>query len=240
MARLSSTFIRQARAGKARPGRYSDGPLGHGLRVFVKATERRSAFWIQRLTIQGRSRDWSLGPLWSMSLAEARELALENHRIARAGGDPRTGAASTGGPDFRTGVEATIALLRPTWRDARAGQGSEAEWRGSLERHAPALMPMKLATITGADVLATVEPLWHERRATAKRVLQRIGRVCEWAVAHGHAAANPCSGIAASLPANGNGGRKHHEAIPHGDVQAALSRVDAVDGGGPGRPPFAS
>ena len=67
----------------AEAGRYRD---GNGLHLFVQFTETRS--WAQRLVVQGRRRELGLDAAGLVSLAEARELALANRRLARSGGDP--------------------------------------------------------------------------------------------------------------------------------------------------------
>lgn len=69
------------------PGRYND---EHGLLLRVVRSKKKqliSKSWVQRIVIQGRRRDLGLGGYPKVSLAEARERALENRRIARTGGE---------------------------------------------------------------------------------------------------------------------------------------------------------
>ena len=75
---LSAAFVRSAP-----PGRHAD---GNGLYLFVQPTGTRS--WVQRLVIRGRRRELGLGAAALVPLAEARELALANRKLARSGGDP--------------------------------------------------------------------------------------------------------------------------------------------------------
>ncbi len=75
---LSAAFVRSAP-----PGRHAD---GNGLYLFVQPTGTRS--WIQRIVIRGRRRELGLGAAGLVTLAEARELALANRKLARSGGDP--------------------------------------------------------------------------------------------------------------------------------------------------------
>ncbi len=75
---LSAAFIRSAP-----PGRHCD---GQGLYLVVQPTGTRS--WVQRLVIRGRKRELGLGSTALVSLAEARERALSNRKLAREGGDP--------------------------------------------------------------------------------------------------------------------------------------------------------
>ena len=76
---LSPAFVRKT----TKPGRYYD---GNGL--FLKIDSSGAKRWGQRLVIHGRQRTLGLGGYALVSLAEAREAALENRKIARAGGDP--------------------------------------------------------------------------------------------------------------------------------------------------------
>ena len=76
---LSAAFVRTAK-----PGYYCD---GNGLYLRVDRSGARR--WEQRLRIQGRNRTLGLGGYRLISLAEAREKAFTNRKIARSGGDPR-------------------------------------------------------------------------------------------------------------------------------------------------------
>ena len=75
---LSAAFLRAAP-----PGRHAD---GNGLFLFVQPSGTRS--WIQRLVVRGRRRELGLGSVALVPLAEAREKALANRKLARQGGDP--------------------------------------------------------------------------------------------------------------------------------------------------------
>ena len=64
----------------APPGRYCD---GNGLYLYVQKTGTRS--WIQRFVIRGRKRELGLGSVALIPLAEARDKALANRKLARDG-----------------------------------------------------------------------------------------------------------------------------------------------------------
>lgn len=67
----------------SQPGKYFDGN-GQYLRVEPNGTK----FWVQRIVIHGKRRELGLGSVSLVSLAEAREKALVNRKMAREGGDP--------------------------------------------------------------------------------------------------------------------------------------------------------
>ncbi len=100
------------------------------------------------------------------------------------------------------------------------------QWRQTLRDYAhPRIGRKRVSEVATADVLAIVKPIWSSKPATARAVHQRIGAVMKWAVAKGYRPDNPAGdAIAAALPRNGNAIR-HHKALPHGEVAAALAKV---------------
>ena len=208
-----------------RPGRYGDGRGGFGLSLLVKPTTtgRLSKTWSQRLRIHGHPVNVGLGAYPVVTLAEAREKALQNRRAVAQGRDPR----SRGNPTFDEAVETVIAIYRPSWR---SGNRYEAQWRGTLRRYAsPRIGHKPVHEITTADVMGVLlaDNLWNRKRVTARVVRQRIGAVMKWAVAQGFREDNPAGdAISAALPKNGVRVR-HQRALPHGEVAEALDRVRA-------------
>jgi hypothetical protein len=78
---LTAAFVNTVKTA----GKYHDGK-GTGLFLLVKETGRRS--WVQRLTVRGKRRDIGLGSPAFVTLAEAREAAQRNKRVALEGRDP--------------------------------------------------------------------------------------------------------------------------------------------------------
>ena len=216
MKRLTAKTVASVTA----PGKYGDGDAG--LFLLVKPSGSKS--YVQRLTIHGRRHDIGLGSAkWTMP-SEARAMAQTNRKIARMGGDPCAGRRAAV-PTFAEAANIVIALHAANWR--YAGK-SEKQWRGSLRDYAlPRLGRKTVAEITTADVLATLSPIWNEKRETARRVRQRISAIMAWSVAQGHRADNPAGdAIAAALPRNG-ATRRRQPALPHGEIAGAIEKVRA-------------
>src|ERR1044071_7567547 len=124
-------------ATKTKPGTYFD---GHGLALRVGPTGAKS--WIFRYTgADGKRHDLGLGPTHTVSLAEARELALQARKARRQDKDPlkekrlarqqgRIAAAKA--MTFADAAEAYIQSHTAGWRDPR----SAPQWRASLRDHA--------------------------------------------------------------------------------------------------------
>ena len=104
---LAPAFVRTAP-----PGHHID---GHGLYLYVQPTGARS--WIQRLVIRGRRCELGLGAVALVSLAEAREQAVANRKLARAGGDPLADKRRVQGmPTFAEAATTVIDQKRAGWK----------------------------------------------------------------------------------------------------------------------------
>ena len=203
------------------PGRYYDGDAGLFLAVQEHKGRIRKSY-VQRVTVHGRRVDIGLGSVKWTTPSEARAKAQANRKVAREGGDPRTKRRAAV-PTFEEAADVVIRLHAETWRD---GGKSEAQWRSSLATYAfPRLGRRSVATITTADVLAVLTPIWNAKRTTASRVRQRIGAVMKWAIANGHRADNPAGeAIGAALP-KGGANKAHLQALPYERMGDALRRV---------------
>ena len=105
----------------------------------------------QRIVIKGKRCDLGLGSTSLITLAEARQNALQNRKTARNDGDPL--ADKRQAADLLTFEEAARqvhALYLPTWTNAKQGR----QWISSLTQYAfPHIGTKKVDAITSADVL---------------------------------------------------------------------------------------
>ena len=138
------------------PGRYRAGET-----LFLNVAPGGSKSWVQRITIDGRRRDIGLGGYPLVSLAEAREAAFENRKLARAGGDPLAERRRRRTPTFREAARAVHEANKPRWRNDH----HIVSWMQTLERHAfPVLGEMPVDRIGREDVLAVLAPIWARSR----------------------------------------------------------------------------
>jgi Arm DNA-binding domain len=199
---LTAQFVKTARE----PGKYFD---GHGL--FLRVQPNGARQWVQRIVIRGKRCELGLGNPSLVSLAEARELALANRKLAQSGGDPmRAKHEAEAILTFADAARRVHALHLPTWRNVKHG----AQFLATLETYAfPRLGKIKVADVTTADVLAVLAPIWTEKPETAARVRQRIGTVMKWAVAQGWRQDNPAESIAQALPKRDTSRKEHRKAL---------------------------
>ena len=211
---LSAAFVRTV----TRPGRYCD---GHGLYVQVFPTGARC--WVQRLVLNGRRRELGLGGYPLVSLAEAREVAFANRKLARAGGDPLANKRRAQGlPTFEEAVARVLEQQRPGWRNLKHAQ----DWPRSLRAYAfPRIGGVAVSEVTTADMLAILTPIWHTKPETARRVRQRIGAVMKWAVAMGYRPDDPAGDVLARALGRQQAVVQHMRALPHGEVADAITTV---------------
>ena len=209
---LSAAFVRSAP-----PGRHAD---GNGLYLFVQPSGTRS--WIQRLLVRGRRRELGLGSLALVPLAEAREKALVNRKLARQGGDPLAEKRrSQAVPTFAEAAMRVLEQKRAGWRNPRHPR----EWISSLRRLAfPRIGKVPVSEVTSADVLEILTPIWHQQAPTARRVRQRLRAVLEWAVAMEFRMDNPCDRIGPVLGPQQDV-TEHMQALPHREVAAVIRTV---------------
>ncbi|MCY3729836.1 MAG: tyrosine-type recombinase/integrase [Rhodospirillaceae bacterium] len=214
---LSAAFCRSV----AQPGRYCD---GNGLYLHVESSGARH--WVQRLVIHGKGCALGLGSFALVPLAEARQRALANRRVARSGGDPRPAARHTPGvPTFDEAVATVLAIHGAAWKSSGRNANS---WQATLRDYAsPHLGRKAVDRVTTADVMAVLLPIWTRKHATAQKVRQRIGTVMKWAIAQGYRADNPAGdALTAALPKRSVPVR-HQRALPHGEVSGAVAAVRA-------------
>ena len=216
--RLSALFVKRV----SEPGKYHD---EHGLILRVKPTGSKQ--WVQRLVVKGRRRDIGLGGYPLVSLAEAREAAFTNRKLARAGGDPLTLQRRPDIPTFEAAAEAVIALHAENWKDSGR---TAALWQSSLRRYAfPRLGHRLVSDITVADVMAVLvaDDFWNHKRETAKKVRRRISTTMKWVVAQGFRNDNPAGEVlGAALPRNSKA-VEHYAAVSHAEVANAIVVIRA-------------
>ena len=216
--RLTAAFVKTVQPTE-KPRRYGD---GNGLYLYVKPGVRGGKSWIQRLVIHGVRHDLGLGSARIVTLQAARQAALDNLRLVRAGGDPLV-LHRRGVPTFEEALEKVIRIHEPMWKE---GGRTADQWRASLREHAlPRIGEKTVDSMTKADLMAVLLPIWIDKHETARRVRQRISTVMQWAIAQGLRDDDPAGdSINLALP-KVKRQRIHQRALPYGQVGGALDRI---------------
>lgn len=156
------------------PGRHTD---AHGLQLHVRPSGSRS--WVLRYQHKGVCREYGLGPVRDVSLAEARLAAAEIRKMVRAGLDPRIerGLKRPKAPTFEQVTRQCYEAMKGGWKN-----GQHESWLPSFENHVfPIIGKNPIDQVDSTAVLTVLEPIWLTIGPTAKRVLQRIGTVLDYA-----------------------------------------------------------
>jgi len=205
------------------PGKHHDG-RGTGLFLLVKPTGGR--FWVQRLTIRGKRRELGLGSPPVVTLSEAREQALENKRLARAGGDPlaekrRAKAVLT----FAEAARKTHTELSPTWKNPK----DRDAFLATLETYVfPRFGNVPLPEVTSAEVRRAILAAREKAPGVAKKLIYRVSFVFKWGIAEGMCTDNPATTQALALPRETRR-PQHRKSLPYSEVADCIEAVKASD-----------
>ncbi|QTL04040.1 integrase arm-type DNA-binding domain-containing protein [Aquabacter sp. L1I39] len=232
-----------------KPGRHAD---GGNLYLVVSPTGSKSWSLFFRWKADpsapgaGKMRELGLGPLGTVSLALARQLAAEAREKAAMGIDPiaerRKAAATRNAITFGQVAEEHIRAMEPGWRNSKHA----AQWRYtlSLERdedgsfkaggYCSAIRDKAVDQVSTEDVLAILTPIWAGKNETASRVRGRIEAVLDAAKAKGlRTGENPArwkGHLALTLPKRQKLQRGNHAALPYSDLPAFVRRLRLVRG----------
>lgn len=177
-------------------------PGGHKNNVWIAAggvsglllqiTAGGAKSWILRATIAGKRRVIGLGAYPDVGLADARNAAREMKSQIMEGRDPlaernarkaELAAAARRSLTLREAVDRFLAIKGKEFSSDK----HRVAWGREVDRLVGAsLGDLQVDAIDMRDVLAALEPHWHVRTDTAKRVRQRLERVFDWATVAGH------------------------------------------------------
>lgn len=186
--RLTALEVKKA----VEPGILEDGA---GLRLHVSAGGRKH--WVVRVTIGGKRVSRGLGSFPEVSLLDARDKAEEARKGARQGVDATIEARRTQERQVLTFRAAFTRYFeevkRPTLKPGRFAE----RWRESIEVYAyPKIGERPVADVTPSEIIDLLHPIWHVKRETATRVLQRMTLAFQSAIVRGDRKhANPCHGV---------------------------------------------
>ena len=177
MGKLTALAVKAA---LANPGTYQD---GDGL--FLKVGKTGAASWLVRLQQDGRRRDIGLGSAKLLTLAEARQKAGQLRKAVKV--EKRDVLAER--KDEAAAKVTFSAAARQYHSENEAGWKSTVyarQWLASLENYAfPKLGNVATGSITTADIISVLTPIWQEIPETARQVRNRICAVLDYAHAKG-------------------------------------------------------
>jgi len=219
-----------------KPGLYGD---GDGL--YLQVSRWRTRSWVLRYMRNGRARKMGLGPVKLVSLAQARDRAIDYRRMLLDGIDPiearcaermkaRIEAAKS--VTFQHCAEQYIATHESSWRNDK----HRAQWRSTLKRYTyPVIGDLPVAAIDTGMVVKILDPLWQKKTETASRLRGRIESVLDYAKVrgfrHGENPARWQGHLKQALPDRSKIARvRHQPALPYEAIPAFMGELRARDG----------
>jgi integrase len=231
MGRLTAALVDKAKAGKAAPGRYRDGPGG-----LMLVVGERSASWVLRYRLRNKRRDMGLGSVQVLGLARAREIAqarrfeVKVERVDPVATKRAEAQAAARSITFDKAVEAFLATKAMGFRDPRG----LATWQASLATYAsPVIGKLAVSAITTQHLLDILAPVWATKTETATRVRGRVEAVLDWCKTQGYRdGENPSrwrGHLSTLLPSKSKvkGRTKHHAAVPVAAIPATYKALAA-------------
>ncbi|GLI96641.1 site-specific integrase [Sphingobium sp. BS19] len=177
MGKLTAVAVKSA---LANPGTYQD---GEGL--FLKVDKRGGAYWMLRIQRDGKRQDIGLGSAKLLTLAEARVKAIGLRKTIKV--DQRDVLVER--KDEAAAKVTFRVAARQYHSENEAGWKSSVyarQWLASLENYAfPKLGNVPTGSISAADIIAVLTPIWQEIPETARQVRNRICAVLDYAHAKG-------------------------------------------------------
>ena len=170
-----------------KPGLYGD---GGGLTLQITATGAKS--WLLRYMVAGKPFGMGLGPTHTVSLAEARQKALDARKLLIDGINPlaarkqkqiAAALAEAKMMTFDQCAEAYILTHKAGWKNAKHCD----QWTNTLNTYAsPVFGHLPVAEIDTGLVVKCLTPIWESKTETASRVRGRIESVLGWATTSGY------------------------------------------------------
>jgi integrase len=204
------------------------GLLGDGAGLYLQVSDVNgngiTKAWCFRFMLNGRARKMGLGSINDFTLAEARDRARQARQLLADGRDPIEARLAerdarrrdeAGNITFRDAAAKYLATHEAGWKNAKHRQ----QWRNTLATYVyPTIGTRPVAAIDAALVNGCLVSIWTETPETARRLRQRVEKVCQW-VRDGM-----------PLPAPSKAKRvRHHPALPWQEVPAFMVELRQRD-----------
>ena len=207
-----------------------------GLYLQVARSGTKSWLFRYKSPVTAKQREMGLGSLNLVSLAAARDIAVECRRQVLSGLDPLEERGrvkrvrlleQARSITFQGAAEQCIASKKPEWKNAKHAQ----QWSNTLNAYAyPVFGDLSISDLDTDLVLKAIEPIWISKAETASRVRQRIETVWDWARARKYVEGeNPArlrGHIDKILAKTAKVKRvKHHAAVPYKQIGPLIKKL---------------
>jgi integrase len=208
-----------------------------GDNLYLSITKAGSRRWVFLYAYGGQRRELGLGSAANghVTLAQAREKAIEARKLIISGDDPvkvmgksARAIAERGIPNFGSFADDYLTAHGPKFRNDK----HKAQWTMTLTTYCASIRSKPVNEIDTTDVLKVLQPIWAKIPETASRLRGRMENVLDSAKAQGFrdGLENPArwkGHLKSILPARQRLTRGHHAALPYDDLPALLRALRA-------------
>lgn len=231
--RLNRLTVREVKT-LTKPGRHADGG-----NLYLQISPAGAKQWVLLFQMNGKQREMGLGraDTGEVSLAEARDRAIEARRLLSQGLDPievrKSARASAAAASMTFGAFADeyVESHRSGWSNAKHA----AQWGMTLgDTYCRTIRSKAIADINVEDVLSVLRPVWNTKPETASRIRMRLEKVLDAARVRGlRTGDNPArwkGHLDHVLPKRSKNSRGHHAALPWSEMPAFMARLTELPG----------
>jgi integrase len=212
-------------------GRYPDGD-----NLYLRVSKPGNASWLLRYQRDGRERMLGLGPIHTVTLAEARIRAKAARLLLLDGIDPidakreqkaERALVAAKMITFEQAAKAYFQRHAKKWKNRKHA----AQFMSTLHDYVfPTIGKLPVAAIDTGLVLKCIEPHWQTKTETMSRVRGRIENVLDWCTVRQYRSGpNPAvwkGHLAEVLPARSEVAKvKHHKAMPYAEIGAFIAEL---------------
>lgn len=168
----------------AKPGQR----LGDGGGLFLHCREGGAKYWSLQATIKavhgpGKRVEVGIGSFADISADEARKLAKTARFAAKQGKDPRS-VLKHGTMETAKTFKQVCELAFEARKAELKGGGTAGRWMSPVEIHVmPKIGERRIDGLTQHDLVDVLKPIWHTKADTARKAMNRINIVMQYAAA---------------------------------------------------------
>jgi integrase len=212
------------------PGTHGD---GNNLYLVVKDTGARS--YLLRYQWQGRPQKMGLGSTRDVTLANARDAAIDANRLIAARTNPREARDAESRAENAVLFGDFAEEVRLTKEKGFKNPKHKAKWKYNVQVRCKPLHPKRVDLVDTNDVLSIIKPIWQTTPAAARDQRQQLEAILSAAKAAGHRTGeNPArwkDHLEHMLPKTRRKGkiRGPHPSLDYEELPAFMVELAAVD-----------
>ena len=206
---------------------------------FYVRVQGKSTYWILKVQVNGRRREFGLGGVSELNISQAKSVAARMRAQIEEGIEPVSPKKSAVvNAQLHEDAGADIMTFRRFSRDAIqhieylrqwTSVKHAEQWRTSVERYACSVFGDKpIAEVGVEDVVSALKPIWEEKPETAQRLQERLAVIFSLALTRRLIDHNPAiwkGCLEHFLPSASSVKKKgHHAAVPAATLKALCEK----------------